>query len=162
MQINKTPQKPAYVRRGMGLLAVYLLCIFHHQMADVAHVLVHLTTHLLEPHDHELHVHHHRHYLDEVAENTHAELHHQTASHHHPLLALFDWKDDQDATDATAPQPAKSRKQIDQHLGVLVADLPISGDLPPSESFFLVKINRSLPHLFLFTPPPENPLYRIS
>lgn len=159
MQKHAVHKKSAIRRKAGWLLVVYVFCSFHHQLADVAHELSHLAEHVFEHHhhDHDHLFHHHATYLEEVAEIAESDIHHQKSSpHSHPILAFFDWEDDQDDPgNATAPEPLKNRKSIDQHLGVFTTDGPLPTRETASKRYFLVKINRSLPHPFLITPPPE-------
>ncbi len=153
MQKIQTPIKLTIRRKAGWLLLVYLFCAFHHELADVSHQLLHLIERLFEHHHHAgHHSHHHHTYHVHTEPGIH---HHQKSSDHsHPVLALLDWEDERDPAN-TETQFPKSRKQIDQHLGMLFADAPVETSALHFKGHSLVRIVRSLHHPLLLTPPPE-------
>jgi len=153
MQKIYTPVKLTIRRKAGWLLLLYLFCAFHHELADVSHQLSHFIEHLFEHHHSDHHFHHHDTYVTPAEPGEHQ--HQESSDHSHPVLALLDWEDERDPAN-TATQSPKSRKHIDQHLGVLFAGAPTEATLPHFKGHSLVSIVKSLHHPSLLTPPPES------
>lgn len=148
MQKNATSLQTSGSRKAAWLLVLYAFCCFHHELVDAAHFL----GHLLEHHHHE-HGHHHATYHEQTSHTT---LHeHESSGHSHPILALFDWDDEQDNPENTNSSSNEVRKQIDQHIGIMLATTKPSLVDSYSRRYFLVKIIRSLNHVSISSPPPE-------